>query len=117
MVAGMAAFRSTFFGGKPPPREAIVAELTQASLHGFSTASAERSSRAGRGLSASGAGHRLHLEVLLETRDAVLATDAAGLVAAERDVRAVGSRAVEPDAPGSEPAGHGHRRSSEPDRM
>ena len=35
MVAGMAAFRSTFFGGKPPPREAIVAELTQASLHGF----------------------------------------------------------------------------------
>ncbi len=35
MVAGMAAFRSTFFGGKPPARETIVAELTQAVLHGF----------------------------------------------------------------------------------
>ena len=35
MIAGMAAFRSTFFGGKPPSRKAIVAELTQASLHGF----------------------------------------------------------------------------------
>jgi AcrR family transcriptional regulator len=35
MVAGMAALRSTFFGMKPPPRKAIVEELTQASLHGF----------------------------------------------------------------------------------
>ena len=35
MVAGMAAFRSTFFGAERPPREAIVEELTQAILHGF----------------------------------------------------------------------------------
>jgi AcrR family transcriptional regulator len=35
MVAGMAAFRSTFFGGRPPSRAAIVDELTQAILHGF----------------------------------------------------------------------------------
>jgi AcrR family transcriptional regulator len=35
MVAGMAAFRSTFFGARRPPREAIVDELTQAILHGF----------------------------------------------------------------------------------
>ena len=35
MIAGMAAFRSTFFGAKRPSRKAIVAELTQASLHGF----------------------------------------------------------------------------------
>jgi AcrR family transcriptional regulator len=35
MVAGMAAFRSTFFGAKRPPRNAIVEELTQAILHGF----------------------------------------------------------------------------------
>jgi AcrR family transcriptional regulator len=35
MVAGMAAFRSTFFGAKQPSREAIVDELTQAILHGF----------------------------------------------------------------------------------
>ena len=35
MIAGMAALRSTFFGTKPPPRKAIVDELTQAVLHGF----------------------------------------------------------------------------------
>ena len=35
MIAGMAAFRSTFFGAKQPPRKAIVEELTQAILHGF----------------------------------------------------------------------------------
>ena len=35
MVAGMAAFRSTFFGAKPPSRAAIVEELAQLVLHGF----------------------------------------------------------------------------------
>ena len=35
MVAGMAAFGSTFFGGTRPPRDVIVEELTQATLHGF----------------------------------------------------------------------------------
>jgi AcrR family transcriptional regulator len=35
MVAGMAAFGATFFGGTRPPRDAIVDELTQATLHGF----------------------------------------------------------------------------------
>jgi AcrR family transcriptional regulator len=35
MVAGMAAFRSTFFGARRPSRKAIVEELTQAILHGF----------------------------------------------------------------------------------
>ena len=35
MIAGMAVFRSTFFGGKRPSRKAIVDELTQAILHGF----------------------------------------------------------------------------------
>jgi AcrR family transcriptional regulator len=35
MVAGMAAFRSTFFGARRPSREAIVEELTQTILHGF----------------------------------------------------------------------------------
>ena len=35
MIAGMAAFRSTFFGTKRPSRKAIVDELTQAILHGF----------------------------------------------------------------------------------
>jgi AcrR family transcriptional regulator len=35
MIAGMAAMRSTYFGAKPPSREAIVEELTQAILHGF----------------------------------------------------------------------------------
>ncbi len=35
MVAGMAAFRSTFFGAERPSREAIVEELTQTILHGF----------------------------------------------------------------------------------
>jgi AcrR family transcriptional regulator len=34
MIAGMAAFRSTFFGGTRPPREFIVDELTQTMLHG-----------------------------------------------------------------------------------
>ena len=35
MVAGMAAFGSTFFGGRRPPRDVVVEELTQATLHGF----------------------------------------------------------------------------------
>lgn len=35
MIAGMAALRTTFFGTKKPSREAIVEELTQATLHGF----------------------------------------------------------------------------------
>ncbi len=35
MVAGMAAFGSTFFGGTRPSRDAIVDEITQATLHGF----------------------------------------------------------------------------------
>ncbi|OBF72767.1 TetR family transcriptional regulator [Mycobacterium sp. 852002-51613_SCH5001154] len=35
MIAGMAALRSTYFGAKPPSREVIVEELTQAILHGF----------------------------------------------------------------------------------
>ena len=35
MVAGMAAFGATFFGGTRPPRDSIVEELTQATLHGF----------------------------------------------------------------------------------
>ncbi len=35
MVAGMAAFGSTFFGPEQPSRAAIVEELTQAALHGF----------------------------------------------------------------------------------
>ena len=35
MIAGMAAFRSSFFGTRRPSRSAIVEELTQAILHGF----------------------------------------------------------------------------------
>jgi AcrR family transcriptional regulator len=35
MIAGMAALRSTYFGAKPPSREVIAEELTQAILHGF----------------------------------------------------------------------------------
>jgi AcrR family transcriptional regulator len=35
MIVGMVALRSTFYGSKPPPREAIVDELVQAILHGF----------------------------------------------------------------------------------
>ena len=35
MVAGMAAFGATFFGGKRPRRDIVVDELAQASLHGF----------------------------------------------------------------------------------
>ena len=35
MIAGMAALRSTYFGTKPPSRDAIVEELIQAILHGF----------------------------------------------------------------------------------
>jgi hypothetical protein len=35
MIAGMAALRSTYFGTKQPSREAIIEELTQATLHGF----------------------------------------------------------------------------------
>ena len=35
MVAGMAAFGTTLFGGRPRSRAAIVEELTQMTLHGF----------------------------------------------------------------------------------
>jgi AcrR family transcriptional regulator len=35
MVAGMAAFSTTFFGGARPPRDAVVEELVRATLHGF----------------------------------------------------------------------------------
>jgi AcrR family transcriptional regulator len=35
MIAGMAALHSTYFGTEAPSRDAIVDELTQASLHGF----------------------------------------------------------------------------------
>ena len=35
MVAGMAAFGATFFGGRKPRRDVIVDELAQATLHGF----------------------------------------------------------------------------------
>ncbi|HKV17668.1 MAG TPA: helix-turn-helix domain-containing protein [Mycobacterium sp.] len=35
MIVGMVALRSTFFGRKPPSRDAIVDELVQATLHGF----------------------------------------------------------------------------------
>lgn len=35
MIVGMVALRSTFFGKKPPSRDAIVDELNQAILHGF----------------------------------------------------------------------------------
>ncbi|WP_102417178.1 TetR/AcrR family transcriptional regulator [Mycobacterium sp. 4858] len=35
MIAGMAALRSTYFGVRPPSRDVIVEELTQAVLHGF----------------------------------------------------------------------------------
>ncbi len=35
MIVGMVAMRSTFFGSKPPSRQAIVDELVQAILHGF----------------------------------------------------------------------------------
>lgn len=35
MVAGMAAFGSALFDGRPPPRDDVVDELTQMTLHGF----------------------------------------------------------------------------------
>jgi hypothetical protein len=35
LVAGMAAFGATFYGGTRPPRDAIVDEITEATLHGF----------------------------------------------------------------------------------
>ncbi|OMC31928.1 TetR family transcriptional regulator [Mycobacterium sp. GA-1841] len=35
LIVGMVALRSTFFGDRPPSREAIVDELVQALLHGF----------------------------------------------------------------------------------
>jgi hypothetical protein len=35
MIVGMVALRSTFYGTKPPPRQAIVDELVAAILHGF----------------------------------------------------------------------------------
>jgi AcrR family transcriptional regulator len=42
MVAGMAAFGATFFGGTRPPRDVVVEELTQATLHGFLHRSSNR---------------------------------------------------------------------------
>jgi AcrR family transcriptional regulator len=35
MVAGMAAFGPTFFGGATPARDVVVEELAQATLHGY----------------------------------------------------------------------------------
>lgn len=35
MIAGMAAFGTTLFDGRPPSRDEIVEELTQMTLHGF----------------------------------------------------------------------------------
>ena len=35
MIAGMAAFGATLFESSPPPRDEIVEELTQMTLHGF----------------------------------------------------------------------------------
>ncbi|MGV0815053.1 helix-turn-helix domain-containing protein [Mycolicibacterium boenickei] len=35
LIVGMVALRTTFFGDRPPSREAIVDELVQALLHGF----------------------------------------------------------------------------------
>ena len=35
MIVGMVALRASFFGNRPPSREAIVDELVQAVLHGF----------------------------------------------------------------------------------
>jgi AcrR family transcriptional regulator len=35
MIVGMVALRSTFFGNRPPSRDAIIDELVQATLHGF----------------------------------------------------------------------------------
>lgn len=35
MIVGMVALRSSFFGTKPPSRDAIVDELVAATLHGF----------------------------------------------------------------------------------
>ena len=35
LVAGMAAFGATFFGGTRPPRDVVVDEITEATLHGF----------------------------------------------------------------------------------
>jgi AcrR family transcriptional regulator len=35
MIVGMVALRSTFYGTKPPSRDAIVDELVEATLHGF----------------------------------------------------------------------------------
>lgn len=35
MIVGMVALRSTFFGTRPPSRDAIIDELVQATLHGF----------------------------------------------------------------------------------
>ena len=35
LVAGRAASSATFFGGTRPPRDVIVEEITQATLHGF----------------------------------------------------------------------------------
>src|SRR5438105_4997455 len=52
-------------------------------------------------------GDRLDFEVLLEAGDAVLAPDPTLLVAAKGNVGEVGSAAVEPDEPGSQPASHG----------
>src|SRR5882672_659354 len=60
-------------------------------------------------LSSRRVGDGFHFRVLVETGDSVLAADAAGLVAAERRVRAVARRAVEPDEAGTQPLGHRER--------
>ena len=60
-------------------------------------------------------GDGLDLGVLLEALDAVLTTDAAGLVATERGVGAVEDAAVDADGAGPEPLGRSPcARSSEP---
>src|SRR5271163_5012354 len=52
---------------------------------------------------------RLDLKVLLEPGDAVLAADAAVLVAAEGQVRPVGGATVDAQATGADAPGHGQR--------
>src|SRR5882757_6404576 len=51
-------------------------------------------------------GHGFHFGVLVETGDAVLASDPAGLISAERCVGAVARGAVDADEAGTQPLGH-----------
>src|SRR3989442_8332331 len=60
-------------------------------------------------MSSDGPGNRLGLQILLEPGDAVLAADAAVLVAAERHVGAEGHPAVDGDEAGPYAAGDGER--------